>query len=553
MVSQMRSTTPLQMRSMVALACLALAGQHVLAQDAREHVMDTLVATGGVIPGVFTSTGEHVLAGQFGERLRLLRYTPAGVPVWATDKIFPGTDWAKATSIATDVDGAIMVGTATVSSPAPGSFSLAAPWVRIGSNGQVEQAQGWQVELPAVVATDLQPLVELLAASNGGTYMVVRSSDPLQAMLIVARFDGMGQPQWVGVLGPANGEGPWGNSSTRVAVDAAGGLQLVRHDAFQRGTHLVRLAPEGQVSEVQFLEDPDGYDLEVFDAKVDQDGGTVLIGRMMSPDLPSGGCLIHLGSDGEVRSALRYPWDIGRRLWPLQDGSYLAMDHPWSYRIALNGQITYLRYMTDDILDAELYEFVPALVGVSTDVFYMQGALRRFLLQFATQRLRPAFITHPVDAVEGCQWETSAGFLPMILAPGTFRQGQVDQPFWSLLPNTGSLVDLQVEEQPLPLRQVGAYCDAIVGLPDPVVPNASGLYIAGPLQHGAPLWLGGVSKGEVQVLDPLGRILASTPVRIGQERVQVALPPNASGPLLLRWIAADGASSGTLRVWLDRP
>lgn len=541
------------LRWMSAWVVAAIACSTASAQDQREHVMDTLVATGGVLPGVFTSTGHHILASQFGERLRLLRYSPEGVPIWAGDKLLPGTDWSKGNSIATEEDGAILLGTTIVTNSPQGAYVLGAPWVRVSGDGQVERAHRWEVELPADAAMDLQPEVELLDAGDASTFLVVRSADPLQPQLVIGRFNGLGQPQWVGVLGPAADEGPWGNASSRVAVDGSGGLLLVRHDAFQRGTHVLRVSALGQLTDAQFLEDAEGYALEVFDVKAGQDGGAVLIGRMLSADLPSGGTLIHLGDDGEVRAALRYPWDIGRRLHPLQDGAFLSMDHPWSYRIAASGHITYLRYLMDDIIDAELYEFVPAVIGVRSDALYMQGTLRRFLLQFGTQRLRPAFITHPVDAVEGCQWETSAGFLPVPLAEGTFRLGQIEQPVWTLLPGAGTLTDLQVQEQAVPLRQVGAYCDAIVGTPEVTSPATSGLYIAGPVQPGAPLWVGGVSLGEVQVMDALGRMLAVTAVNAGQDLVQLALPPQAVGLLLVRWVAADGSGTGTLRVWSDRP
>jgi hypothetical protein len=525
----------------------ALSG-NVFAQSGHQSYLDTSVVTDGVLAGYPIASGGEVLRMQYGPMLELHRYDADGLPMWWRGYSIAGATWEFG-AVASDGDeGARML--SAPRSVTTGQQRVEFEVLSVDGSGTPQWSFGAAIDVSAVQGADMIPRLRLVRGIEGSCFVLLDSSDPGYGLLRIMKFSALGEVLWVhGVDENEPGAGPaWGSAGTLACSDGVGGLFLARHEPGAASLWVAHMDATGALLWTRSLDDPDGYTVDVFDMAVDAAGNVRVLGRMNGQSLPSGGLLLRLSGAGALLRADRYQWDIGRKLFILEDGSMAAVKIPWIYRMDTTGTVVRSASFQEWVIEPHLHVFSMTNMDVDHGRLWMQGALRRILIQFGTQRLWPAFASHPVDSIAGCQWESDLGFATTPLDTALFGTA-------SWLPITA--LDLAgtfgAESVPVVLSDVDRHdplplCNFTVGLAEDAVAATPAMVLATTLvQRGTDLEFLELMPGTVEVRDVLGRLIMRQVVRSHQGRYGLSLPPEALGTMVVRWVATDGSSSSSAK------
>lgn len=529
---------------------LGLLALEASAQDDRQRLLDTLVATGGVVPGWFTANGDHVLRMQANEVLQLRGYDPDGVPLWATAVQVQNEVWSSSKALGDGGDGALMVGALRLEQDGAGTPQLVMPALRVLSAGQVAWARVFRIPLDSEVLEDLQPAARLLRSSDGGWFVVIGSTAFVHPRAHVVKLNDQGQMEWVrGIGGMAWTSGAaWGSADVMLSPDQEGGLFISRYELFEERLYMLRMNASGAVIWHTYFGDIEGYALAPYDIATDLNGDLLLLGRVEGIDQPSGGLMARFSSQGEALEAFRYQWDVGTRLHVLPDGSMLAVKEPWLYRMDATGAVLWARSFQSTTIEAEQYLLAPTNMEVAHGRLWVQGVLRRILLQFNTQRLLPAFMDHPLDAIEGCQWETAGSFSRSALDAAAFVATALPPPEVVQLEATMEVPELLVSE--IPFYWPASFCAQLVSVEESTANEEGPLVLGGSLSLDGLVVVQVPGAGRLEVCDTGGRVLRSEEMDRSSDRHALQLPAHIRGMLLLRWVARDGSAQRTGRVMI---
>ncbi|MEX1132558.1 MAG: hypothetical protein WEC15_04980, partial [Flavobacteriales bacterium] len=239
---------------------------------------------------------------------------------------------------------------------------------------------------------------------------------------------------------------------------------------------------------------------------------------------------------------------IGRRLFVLEDGSMAAVKIPVVYRLDASGTVLWVRSFEDWVIDPHQYIFAMTNMEVEHGRLWMQGVLRRILIQFNTQRLLPAFATHPLDAIDGCQWAEATGFgfvaLDITTMPSTSITGPIIQVLDELVRSTP--VAVAVEDPGS--RDLIPFCDQVVSVPVVASQSSGFRLVANPVERGAAIEVRDASPGLFTLSDAQGRSVWQYRVSATNDRVELPSAPRSAGVHHLRWLPTDGSSGATVKV-----
>lgn len=525
----------------------------VAAQSYEQRLLDTLVLTGGVLPGYLTSNVDHVLRMHYGPDLELHRFAENGTPLWWRRYYLNAITWEKSAVVSDGGEGAYMSADPTLTMDAVGMPLLTQFIAHVDGSG----TPLWSVEVTWSIAISeldgLLPTTRLLRAADGGCIMVLSSSEPGYPNLLITRFSAVGEVLWSRVfndplwpLSPA-----WGSPDTHLCADADGGLYIARQDQGLGSVSLARINGGGDVLWIQRFAAPSGYSMETFDVALDHSGDVLVLGRLFGAELPSGGSLLRVSAAGELSHAGRYQWDLGRRLFVRSSGALAAVKIPWIYVFDEEGAVHRTHAFDGWVIEPHYFVFTMTNMEVAGEHLWMQGVLRRVLIQFNTQTSRPAFFTHSVDAIDGCQWTSGDGFGHSQVEPSEFLResthGAVTTdlvPRMTLLPRSMTLsIPSRLAPDP--------FCDQLVGLSAEPTPPSEGFRLEAnpPLQSGL-IQLLDVQPGTLRLMDLQGRLIWSGESSYFRESWSLPVAGLHGHPLVLHWCASDGSSVTVRKVLL---
>lgn len=521
-----------------------------IAQPNHQRVLDTAVVANGVLPGYLTTTGEHVLRMQFGPALEMHRYAEDGTPLWGLQYTVEGTAWNTSAAIGDASVGGVVLGNAEVFDREGPDPRVAVFHMGVGADGAVLDAGRLELGIAPSIAVDLQPTTQLVRSSDGATFILIGSADPGHPLLLIVKRSATGGLLWARGLGDTliGTTAAWGDPNTRVCSDSQGGLFALRRGPFATSTWIARVNAGGDLVWLRSFEDPSGYSIDAYDIAPSSSGELLVLGRMFATGLPSGGTLQRISPQGELLRYDRYPWDVGRRLFVEEDGGMATVKTPWIYRLDDTGQVLWSKYFEGWMIDPHQYIFEMTNMEVQQGRLWKQGVLRKILVQFNTQRLLPAFSTHPLDSIVGCQWDGDDGFSPTALDVSAFTSTEISD---------NSLMDLDGSMQLLPAKVLTSVpnmlspsplCDQVVGITDTPFADHGPRLNSNPVLIGTALELLDVEPGAVVLMDAHGRSLWSGRVDTRQERLSIAPHDPATGLYYLRWVAADGSRAKVLKV-----
>lgn len=536
------------------LPALLLVAAHPLAgmgQSNHQRLVDSAVVANGVLPGYFTASGGHVLRMQYGPALQMHHYAEDGTALWWNSYAVEGTAWNTSVVMSDGADGAVLLGNVTVEDSEGPAPRLVVMHMAVNGDGEVQQSALLEYELDAATAAEFQPVPRLVRASDGGMFMIIASVDIGHPQLLVVKRSQEGVIEWARGLGdPGSGStSPWGDPATMVCADGASGLFVVRRDLGSTSLLAARIASDGSLLWMKRFEDPEGYAVETYDIACSGSGELLVLGRMLGTGLPSGGTLQSISPEGDLTAWNRYQWDIGRRLFVLADGSMAAVKLPGIYRLDATGAVLWVKSFEDWMIDPHHYIFALSNMEVEHGRLWMQGVLRRILVQFNTQRLLPAFATHPLDSIEGCQWADGSGFGYTALEVSALVST-------SLAGGPMQVLDDGVQSNPVLVtvsdpgrRELMPFCDQVVSVPV-IAPHNSSVVrvVANPVERGTTIEVRDASPGLFTLTDMHGRTLWQYRLNAAMARVALLPAPHAAGVHHLRWMPLDGSLGATVKV-----
>jgi len=520
------------------------------AQPNHQRLLDSAVVANGVLPGYFTASGEHVLRMQFGPALEMHRYAADGTALWWNSYAVEGTAWNTSVVISDGAEGAVLLGNATVVDREGPDPRLVVMHMAVDGDGVVQQSALLEYDLDAATAAEFQPVPRLVRASDGAVYMIVASVDLGHPQLLIVKRSQEGVIEWARGLGDAvsGPDPPWGDPATLVCGDGAAGLYAVRRDLGSTSLLAARIGSDGSLLWMKRFEDPAGYAVETYDIASSVSGDLLVLGRMLGTGLPSGGTLQSISPQGDLMAWTRYQWDIGRRLFVLADGSMAAVKIPGIYRLDATAAVLWVKAFEDWMIDPHHYIFAMTNMEVQQGRLWMQGVLRRILVQFNTQRLLPAFATHPLDSIEGCQWAEDIGFGSTSLDVSTVPSTSISNQLMHVLDDRVGSNPMVVSVADPGRRELMPFCDQVVSVPAIARDNSGFRVLANPVERGTAIEVRDASPGVFSLTDAQGRLLWQYRLNAAVERVALPSAPQAAGVNHLRWVPVDGSLGATVKV-----
>ncbi len=532
----------------LVLAVLSPAGS--FAQPDHQRLLDTAVVANGVLPGYLTASREHVLRMQYGPVLEMHRYGEDGTPRWWKGYTVEGVAWNTSVVCSDGADGALVLGNVTVEDRNGPDPRLVMMHMAVDGDGAVQESAFLEFDLDPELAVEFQPIPRMVPVSDGGMFLVVAAADIGYPELFIAKRSATGAIEWARGLGDASSgsASPWGDPATKVCSDGEAGLYVVRRDLGSTSLLAARIGQDGSLLWMKRFEDPDGYAVETYDIASSPSGELLVLGRMLGIGLPSGGTLQTISPQGSMTSWNRYQWDIGRRLFVLADGSMAAVKIPSIYRLDGTGSVLWAKTFEDWVIDPHQYIFAMTNMEVHQGRLWMQGVLRRILIQFNTQRLLPAFATHPLDSISGCQWAEVDGFLSTALDTSTFSVSAIAEQLLQVLDervqNTPVQVVVTVPDRHDPIP----FCDQVVSFPE-FAPRRSGFRVlANPVERGSAIEVRDALPGLFTLTDPRGRMLWEYRLNSAATRLTLPQTPGIAGLYHLRWVPGDGGYGTAVKV-----
>jgi hypothetical protein len=522
-----------------------------IAQSSAQHLLDTMVVTGGVLPGYLTASSEHVLRMQFGPALELRRFSENGYALWWRRYIVPEMDWTKSEVVSDGSEGAFMAGVPVLQVDDNGMPFLSQFLTHVDGDG----TPGWSIslewDLEAPELDGLVPTTQLIRTSDGGCIVVLSSLEPGFTMLRLTKLSSDGEISWSrAFIDPMAEAGPaWGSAGTALCADDAGGLYMARHDQGPAALSVARVNSNGDVFWVRRFSDPVGYSVEAYDVAMAPSGELMLLGRLIGLGLPSGGSLLRIASNGTLLRADRYEWELGRRLFARSDGSLATVKSPWIYLLDDLGIVYRTHAFQEWVIEPHRYVFTTTRMYVDNDRLWMQGVLRRILIQFGTQTSRPAFFSHPIDAIEGCKWTMAEGFDYATMVTSDFAREDVNGAVTvDLLPQL-NVVAREIELSIPGQREVEAFCEQAVGIDTNNLVRQAGFQMASnPPSQNDVIELLDVAPGTLHLHDVQGRTIWRGETQYDRDRWSIPIGVRAPGLHMLHWRALDGGSSTIEKV-----
>jgi hypothetical protein len=521
------------------------------AQTDRQHLLDTMVASSGVLSGYLTASGDQVLRIQLGPAMELRRFAEDGTPIWRRGYIVPFMDWTQSPVVSDDAEGSFMAGGPVLQVDGNGMPVLSQFLMHIDGNGSPSWsvALEWDLEIPDL--DDFVPTTQLIRTTDGACIVVLTSTEPGYSAVRLTKVAADGEVQWSRTfIDPMAEAGPaWGSTGTTFCADDAGGLYLARHDQGPSSLSVARVNANGDVFWVRRYTDPAGYTMQAYDIAVEPSGELLVLGRLIGLGLPSGGSLLRIAPDGTLLRADLYQWELGRRLFVRADGSLATVSSPWLYLLDEQGSVYRTHSFQEWVVEPHRYVFTTTNMDVANDRLWMQGVLRKIVIQFATQTVRPAFFSHSIDAVEGCKWNTGDGFARTELGVSDFAREDVNGAVTiDLLP----LLNVQPREIelsiPAPLG-VDAFCEQAVGIAANIMAESAGFRLASnPPAQSDVIELLDVAPGTLHLHDLQGRSIWRGETTRGRDRWSIPIGFRSSGLFMLHWRALDGSSTTVEKV-----
>jgi hypothetical protein len=540
----------LSIRATVVLLTL-MGSVRTLAQTNTQHILDTLVLTGGVLPGYFTASGEQVLRMQLGPAMELRRFAEDGTATWSRRYIVPVMDWSQSAVVSDGAEGAFMAGGPELQVDGNGMPVLSQFLTHVEGTG----SPGWSLVLEwALDALDLEgsvPTTRLIRTSDGGCIVVHASAEPGSLFVRLTKLSADGVVLWSRAFtDPLMEAGPaWGSTGTVLCADDAGGMYMARHDQGPAALSVARVNANGDVIWMRRFGDPAGYSMDVYDVAVAPSGELVVLGRLIGPGLPSGGSMLYISADGTLLRADLYQWELGRRLFARPDGAFATVKTPWIYLLDEQGSVYRTHAFQEWVIEPHQYVFTMTNMDVSNERLWMQGVLRRILIQFGTQTTRPAFFSHPIDAIAGCKWTMDEGFAFTGLGTSDFLREDVNGAVTvDLLPRLDVLpreIELSIPEH----LDGAPFCDQAVGIVQYSSVEQPGFRMASnpPIESDV-LELIDVAPGILHLVDLQGRTIWHGETTHARDRWIIPVGIRASGLFMLHWRALDGSSSTVVKV-----
>lgn len=519
------------------------------AQPNHQRLLDTAVVSNGVLGGYLTASGEEVVRMQYGAALELYRYAEDGTPLWGQRYSVEGAQWNRSIVLSDGAEGAVMLGNASILDAGTALSRVELVHFAIDGQGAVSNAQRLELALDQVLSNDHQPVLQLIRSSDGSMFMVVRSSLPGCSTLFIAKRNSDGSIGFVRSLSDGSNAGStWGDLGSMACADGAGGLFIAHRDPGAGSTKAGRIGSTGELLWLKRFEDPADYEVSAYDIKASDQGELLILGKMVGEVLPSGGMLKTISAAGSALRLDRYQWDMGRRLYVLADGSMATVKEPWIYRLDGSGQVLWTKAFEDWVIEPHLFLFETTDMRVEHGKLWMQGVLRRILIQFNTQRLLPAFATHPLDSIEGCLWTTATGFGSVSMDISSLTSLPVDSVLFATL--DADLQNSQVEvTTALPdVRRPVPFCEQAVGMAEELSGVATLNVFPNPVERGSTLQVSDALPGFYTMSDVQGRILWKYELRGTLQYMQVPITELSAGIRFLRHVPADGSLGSVAKV-----
>lgn len=553
MTSALRpSMSKIFIRFLLVLCTLICAGQN-FAQTTPQHLLDTLVVTGGVLPGYLTASGEQVLRMQLGPAMELRRFSEDGTAQWWRRYIVPEMDWSQSTVVSDGGEGAFMAGGPELRLDGDGMPLLSQFLLHADGSGSPTWSVALEWELGVLDLDGLVPTTRLVRTSDGACIVVISSTEPGFAAVRLTKVAAGGEVLWSRAFSDplAEAGAAWGNAATILSADDGGGVYLARQELGLAALSVARVNGGGDVLWVRRFSDPAGYAMETYDVALAPSGDLVVLGRLLGVGLPSGGSLVRVAANGTLLRADRYQWELGRRLFVRPNGSFATVKVPWIYLLDDQGGVLRTHAFQEWVIEPHRFVFTMSSMDVGHERLWMQGVLRRILIQFGTQTLRPAFFTHPIDDIQGCKWTMEEGFGFTELEVAAFVREDVNGAVTTDLLPLLSVLPSEIELSTPARYDAEVFCDQAVGIAPLTSLREAGFRLAAnpPLQNDE-IELLDVAPGTIYVHDLQGRSIWQGESEQLRERSSIPLGGRATGMLLVHWRALDGSSSTVEKVLL---
>lgn len=520
-----------------------------MSQSQRQWLLDTAIVGNGVLGGYLTASGEQVMRLQFEATLEARRFAEDGTALWWKSYSVAGAEWNRSITLSDGAEGAVMLGNATVLDPGTPQSRVEFVHFSVDSLGQVSGAHRLQQAIDPLFSSEYQPVVQLVRGNEQAMYMVFRSSFPGDPHLLIAKRDPSGSIAFVRGLRDGSSFGSaWGDPGTMVCADGVGGLYIAHRDLGATATLAGRISAAGTLFWTKRFEDPTGYEVSAYHIAPSPGGDLLLLGKMVGEGLPSGGMLQTISPEGATLHLQRYQWDLGRRLYVLADGSMATVKEPWIYRLDGSGEVLWSKSFEDWTLGPHHYIFESTDMQVEHDRLWIQGVLRRILIQFNTRRSVPGFMTHAIDTVEGCQWNSISGFGSESMDVAFLISSSVDSVLFETLDADvqNSPVDVVVAQPEV--RFTSPFCDLTVGMAEMEFASVPFEVFPNPVQSGATIGLLDPLPGRYILSDVQGRILWQLELRGKRERIELPIVNAAAGVHFLRCLPSNGSLGSTVKV-----
>ncbi len=519
------------------------------AQTDHQRLLDTAIVGNGVLGGYLTASGEQVMRMQFGAALEVRRFAEDGTPVWWQRYSVLGAEWNRSITLSDGAEGAVMLGNATLLDPGTPQSRVELVHFGVDGEGQVNGGHRLQMAIDPLFSSEYQPVVQLVRGSEQAMFLLFRSTFPGDPHLLIAKRNADGSIAFVRGLRDGSGFGSsWGDPGTMVCADGAGGLYVAHRDLGASSTLAGRISASGTLLWMGRFEDPEGYAVSAYDIASSPGGDLLILGKMVGEDLPSGGMLHTISPEGSTLHLDRYQWDMGRRLYVLADGSMATVKEPWVYRLDGLGEVLWSMYFEDWVLGPHHYIFETTAMQFEHDRLWMQGVLRRVLIQFNTQRSVPGFMTHPVDSIRGCQWNSTTGFGSVSMDVNSLISSPLDSVLFETLDADAVNIPVDVVVSQPEVRSTSPFCDQAVGMAEVEFASAPFEVFPNPVERGASIELLDPVPGRYILSDAQGRILWQRELRGKQERIEVPISNAAAGVHFLRVVPSDGSLGSTAKV-----
>lgn len=521
----------------------------VLAQPNHQRLLDTAIVGNGVLGGYLTASGEQVMRLQFGAALEARRFAEDGTPVWWHRYAVQGAEWNRSIALSDGAEGAVMLGNATVLDPGTPLSRVELVHFAVDGEGHISNSHTLQMAIDPLFASEYQPVIQLVRGSEQAMYLVFRSSFPGDPHLLIAKRNADGSIAFVRGLRDGSSFGStWGDPGTMVCADGAGGLYIAHRDLGATSTLAGRISSSGTLLWLDRFVDPDGYEVSAYDIAPSPQGELLLLGKMVSEELPSGGMLQTISPQGATLHLDRYHWDIGRRLYVLADGSMATVKEPWVYRLDGLGEVLWSRSFEDWVLGPHHYIFESTDMHVEHDRLWMQGVLRRILIQFNTQLSLPGFMTHPLDTIEGCQWDSLSSFGSVSIDVASLSSVPLDSVLFEVRDADAENNPVDVFVSQPDVRSTSPFCDLTVDMAEVEFASAPFRIFPNPVEHGANITVLEPVTGSYILSDASGRILWQFELRGKQERLELPISNAAAGVHFLRCIPSDSSLGSAAKV-----